>query len=182
MQVNFHRESPSSSSSRLDRQHSYFSPVRPSVATTLQPTTMNGFSLSLSSAITMSASLSFALSLVVGEIERNGSTDVEINYSSLKVRCQFRAREREREREVERAIRRWQRWWAPLHLIPHLKDCLPSLPSLLPIFVLDDREWQKSCILLKNTRKYTLPPWNPENKQTWQKPSFHSLRKSADIC
>ena len=35
-------------------------------------------------------------SLVVGEIERNGSTDVEINYSSLKVRCQFReSRERD---------------------------------------------------------------------------------------
>ena len=56
---------------------------------------MNGFSLSLSRYHDVGLSLS--LSSVVGEIERNGSTDVEINYSSLKVRCQFRAREREVE-------------------------------------------------------------------------------------
>ena len=71
------------SSSMQPRQHSYFPPV------TSLTTTVHEW---LPSLAIMLASL--ALSVVVGEIERNGSTDVEINYSSLKVRCQFRAREK----------------------------------------------------------------------------------------
>ena len=52
-------------------------------------------------------------SSVVGEIERNGSTDVEINYSSLKVRCQFRERETEWRAG---AIAMEAQQWAPLTL------------------------------------------------------------------
>ena len=56
-------------------------------------------------------------SLVVGEIERNGSTDVEINYSSLKVRCQFReSRERETETEWRAGAIAMEAPWAPLTL------------------------------------------------------------------
>ena len=71
-----------------------------------------------------------ALSSVVGEIERNGSTDVEINYSSLKVRCQFRERERERETEWRAGAIAMEAQWAPLSapLNTASKRLPPSLP------------------------------------------------------